>query len=38
MKLGLKFVSKRLIQLGFFEFLKEVVSVFKGESARVPRD
>ena len=35
MILGLKFVSKRSIQLGFFELLKEVGSVFKDESANV---
>ena len=28
-KLGLKFVSKRLIKLGFFEFLKQGESTFK---------
>ena len=33
-KLGLKFVSKRSIQLGLFEFLK-VGSVFEAENAKV---
>ena len=30
-KLGLKFVSKRSIQLGFFEFLKQIGSIFKSD-------
>ena len=36
-KLGVKFVSKRLIQLGFFEFLKHVGSTFKDKSANVSK-
>ena len=37
-KLGLKFVSKRSIQLGFFEFLKQVGWTFKVESANVSKN
>ena len=36
-KLGLKFVSKRSMQLGFFEFLKQVGLIFKGESANIQK-
>ena len=36
-KLGLKFLSKRSIQLGFFEFLKQVGLIFKGESANISK-
>ena len=37
-KQGLKFVSRRSIQLGFFEFLKQFGSTLKGESAHVPKN
>ena len=37
-KLGLKFLSKREIQHGFFELLKQVGSVFNGESANVAKN
>ena len=37
-KLGLKFVSKRSMQLEFFEFLKQVWLTFIGESANVSKN
>ena len=37
MKLGLKFVSQRSMQLGIFEFLKQVTSVFNGEKTKVSK-
>ena len=37
-KLGLKFLSKREILHGFFELLKQVGSVFNGESANVAKN
>ena len=37
-KVGLKSVSKRPIQRGFFEFLKQVGLIFKGESANVSKN
>ena len=37
-KLGLKFLSKRSMQLGFFKFLKQVESICKGEaSLNIPK-
>ena len=37
-KLDLKFDSKRAMQIAFLEFLKQVGSMFKGESAKVPKN